>query len=251
MGLNHRGTETQKNMPTIADLLAAAPPGAEVFIPPGVYTEAVRIVKPVLLTGRDVTIIAPADLAPDAAVVTVHAVAGVELRYLEVHDVRPKHPDHFECCCIAFEGGATAGKVLSCTLHGAAHCAVKEMGHGGAGFTIRANRIYDCGATGQDHGIYLPGPDSDIEDNDISRCVGYGIHSYSGSGQARGHRIVRNRVTECGGGVLVDSDGCMVLWNELHQNEKDLVLYGCSRGLFIGNTGHVWHFGGGGANLFG
>ena len=104
---------------------------------------------------------------------------------------------HFE------DNTVTNGHLKSCMIMGS------NAGWGRArGAVIRRNEFYDCGnpRNGRlDHNIYVENAlNSPIADNVFRGAPGYGVHLYP---NAQHTRVVRNVMTDNGGGVIFAGEG--------------------------------------------
>ncbi len=197
---------------TINQGVNRANPGDIVYVESGTYVDNLYITKSGQPDAPIIISAAPGDLGqvtitpsdeyvqsnPDGAVITLDGANYVWINGLVIEGPkgRPSAPttEDYGANGITWEGGAGLGdRATNNVIYNNVHCGLKaiEQGPVDAGILIEGNIIFDNGADGLSHGIYMPADDVTMNGNVIFDNWGYGIHSYTApSGQVITNNVI-------------------------------------------------------------
>src|SRR5262249_19741452 len=132
--------------------------------------------------------------------------------------------EHFYQSGITIANGAgTNVRLINLRISGNPHCAIKEMGHGGANITIEGCELSDNGSTQQDHGLYLPASNCMVRGNWAHNNTGFGFHLYDHPDSLL---VESNLATANGrGGILLSCSNSLIQHNFVFGNGYTGITY--------------------------
>lgn len=221
---------------TISRGVTVLKPGDTLFIRGGLYAEAIHDIPSGTSWGAPVTVAA----YPGEAVTVKPGATGWPLVYLY-------NRSYIVMDRLIFDGSTTSSDMEGIFLDTNTHHIRIQNGEvknsPGSGLfvdnTSHHNEflnmtIHDNGVSDFDHGFYIEGANNLVEDSDIYRNSGWGVHIYSGgiagvanSNVIRNNRIYDNaRVGGRGAGIILSSGN----WNLVYNN----IVWGNTGGIQIG-----------------
>ena len=181
---------------TIWGGLGCVTPGDRVIVKAGTYHEEITNPPGGTSWQAPVTVAAaPGEtviLQPNPGAARVFTFAAASSSYLSIEGLI-LDAQHVGYDAIKITNGSTTGqsnyiRIQDCEIK---HAPWQGILASGTGHELRRLKIHHNGQDRFQHGIYLMGSDTIIEDSQVSENAGYGIHLYNGPGGVH-NNIVRN-----------------------------------------------------------